>query len=732
MERDAAEEEMETESPALGAAAKAADSLATSPAFSPQDHDTAPDSLPLPPGEGGGGPRGKSPGSMRPRESGTPPVNNNMEVTRKATDGRQIRSVNLLPGEELWVIATSPVDGATPEDPRIPRCGTLMATRPETTEVLPVPLKHTDVQASIDGYIATVGVTQQFHNPYESRIEAEYIFPLPQNAAVNEFVMTIGERKIRGVIREREEAIRIHNTARAQGHVSALLQQERPNIFTQKVANIEPGHQIDINIRYFHTLQYDDGAYEFVFPMVVGPRFNPAGTSDGVGAVPSSQPGSSGQPTEVAYLTPQKRSGHDIAVTVNLNAGLEVGDVRSINHEVELQTVSECQRRIVLSAKDSIPNRDFVLRYSVAGDQIRSAMLTHEDSNGKYFTMMICPPAELSRIERSPMEMVFVLDCSGSMRGRPLEQAKQAVEYALSQLTPRDTFQIIQFSNSASQLGTVPIVATPENLQRGLTYLRSLNGSGGTQMIEGLCAALDFPHDEGRFRLVTFLTDGFIGNEQQILEAVSARLGDSRIFSFGVGTSTNRFLMDRMAILGRGAVSYLSLNEDAVGVMSRFEERISHPALTDLALDFGEMEVMDVYPPRLPDLVYGRPVVITGQFRGRPSAVTVNGRAGMKPVSYTIEPNAHGDSPDSHPGIAAVWARMKIRDLMLQTAQRPEESSELQKVVTETALNHNLMSSFTSFVAVDSLSRTEGDFGTTIKVPVPLPEGVRYDTTVGQ
>lgn len=635
---------------------------------------------------------------------------------------------DLMPGEELWVIAKGFTSTPQPPEDR-PGCGCLMAKLPDVEKEIPVPLKHTSVTGNIDGYIASVDVTQQFQNPYSSKIEAVYVFPLPDNAAVNEFVMTVGERKIRGIIREREQAEKIYNEARSQGHVASLLTEERPNIFTQKVANIEPGKQIDINIRYFNTLRYDDGAYEFVFPMVVGPRYNPPATTDGIGSVARGGNAVSGQNTEVQYMAPNERSGHDVSVSLNIKAGVNIENVRCVNHSVDIKESSESERQITLSPSDSIPNKDFVLRYKVAGEQIKTAMMTHKDDHGQYFTMMLYPPAELKQVQRSPMEMVFVLDCSGSMNGRPLDQARAAVTHALQKLTPRDTFQIIDFSNTASQLGPAPINATPENLRNGLAYLASLNGRGGTEMIEGLKAALDFPHDEGRYRVVSFMTDGYIGNDADILHAVAQKTGDSRIFSFGVGQSPNRYLMDRMALLGRGAVAYLSLNDDPVQIMEQFHESISHPAMTDLSINWGNMNVTDVYPQIIPDLIVGRPVVLTGRFTGEPGTVTVNGRSGMQPVSYSVALDAR-DANKEHKGIGAVWARLKIADLMAQISRTPDQAEQIQQSVLRTALDYSLMSALTAFVAVDSMTKTEGAFGTTVAVPVPVPEGVRYDTAV--
>jgi Ca-activated chloride channel family protein len=650
-------------------------------------------------------------------------------VIRGNTESPTARvTFDLMPGEELWVIAKGFTSTPQPPEDR-PGCGCLMAKLPDVEKEVPVPLKHTSVTGNIDGYIASVDVTQQFQNPYSSKIEAVYVFPLPENAAVNEFVMTVGERKIRGIIREREQAEKIYNEARSQGHVASLLTEERPNVFTQKVANIEPGKQIDINIRYFNTLRYDDGAYEFVFPMVVGPRYNPPATTDVIDSVARGAHNASGQNTEVQYLAPNERSGHDVSVSLNIKAGVNIENVRCVNHSVDIKESSESERQITLSPSDSIPNKDFVLRYKVAGEQIKTAMMTHKDDHGQYFTMMLYPPAELKQVQRSPMEMVFVLDCSGSMNGRPLDQARAAVTHALQKLIPRDTFQIIDFSNTASQLGPAPINATPENLRNGLAYLASLNGRGGTEMIEGLKAALDFPHDEGRYRVVSFMTDGYIGNDADILHAVAQKTGDSRIFSFGVGQSPNRYLMDRMALLGRGAVAYLSLNDDPVRIMEQFQDSISHPAMTDLSINWGSMNVTDVYPQIVPDLIVGRPVVLTGRFTGELGTVTVNGRTGMQPVSYSVALDAR-DANKEHKGIGAVWARLKIADLMAQISRTPDQAEQIQQSVLRTALDYSLMSALTAFVAVDSMTKTEGAFGTTVAVPVPVPEGVRYDTAV--
>jgi len=595
------------------------------------------------------------------------------------------------------------------------------------TEKVPLPLKHTDVKGRVCGYIATVEVTQQFQNPFSEKIEAVYVFPLPDNAAVNEFIMVIGERRIRGIIRERQEAEEIYREARRQGHVASLLTQERPNIFTQRVANIEPGKQIDVNIKYFNTLAYADGWYEFVFPMVVGPRFNPPGSTDGVGAVGRGSAGVSGQSTEVQYLKPGERSGHDISLAVDIDAGVKIEEVACSSHAIKKDTDGSEKVRVKLSEFDSIPNKDFVLRFKVAGDTVKSALVTHRDQRGGFFTLMLYPPEDLKQLRRAPMEMVFVLDCSGSMNGEPIAKAKDAVKRALRKLEPDDTFQVVQFSMSSSKFGRDPVAATPDNVRRALAYVDDLRGEGGTMMIEGIKAALDFPHDPRRFRLVTFLTDGYIGNEIEILGEIHQRLGSARIFSFGVGSSVNRYLLDRMAKLGKGAVAYLGPGDSGAQVVDQFYDSISHPALTDVHIDWGDLDVTDVYPRRIPDLFVGRPIVVTGRFKGQKgTAIRIAGRVGEYEKKIRIP--VKFDNRATHPGIACVWARKRIEDLATQSTYNA--SSNLPAEIKQTALEYGLMSAYTAFIAVDSTQITQGDHGVTVAVPVPVPEGVRYDTTV--
>ncbi|MBL8990264.1 MAG: VWA domain-containing protein [Phycisphaerae bacterium] len=643
--------------------------------------------------------------------------------------------------EEIWVIRRADRPAVDPARDDLPGSGSMVCSQPQPdgqTRPVPIPLKHTAVHAAVSGHVAAVEVVQQYHNPFSSKIEAVYVFPLPENAAVSDFVMTIGTRRIRGVIRDRAEAEQIYADARAAGRVASLMTQERPNIFTQKVANIDPGAAIDVAITYYNTLAYNDGWFEFVLPMVVGPRYNPPGFYDGVGAAPNRAAGASGQPVEVQYLRPGERSGHDISVALTIDGAVPLAAIESRSHAVSVQRDAANPRRaaVTLSPLDRIPNRDLVVRWQVAGDSVRSGGQWVADASGdRFFNLLLVPPRDVASIPRKPVEMVFVLDCSGSMSGRPIEQAVAAAERGLRRLQPGDTFQVINFAQSASQLGPAPLAASPANIDRAVAYLRSLFAQGGTEMINGIRASLEFPHDPQRLRYVVFLTDGFIGNEQDILAAIHARLGGARIFSFGVGSSTNRYLLDAMARAGRGCVAHVAAGDNPVEIIDRFFDRVSRPAITDLSVSVLGAADAEIFPAAPPDLYVGRVVSLSGripaaQAADGPVRVMVRGSVNGRPYQSVVE---LAQAPSARPGgapapLPRIWARHKIADLVdhAPAARAAAVAEELRSV----ALRFGLLSVSTSFIAVDSLTQTMGAQGTTVPVPVPVPDGVRSDTTV--
>ncbi len=605
-----------------------------------------------------------------------------------------------------------------------------------------LPLKHTKVEAEISGFVSRVKVTQTFTNPYQEPIEAVYVFPLPQDAAVNDMQIRIADRVIKSDIKKREEARKIYEEARDAGKTAALLEQERPNIFSQSVANIMPGSDILVEITYDEVLKYEKGGYEFVFPMVVGPRFIPGTPTgqQGGGWAPDTDKVPDASRITPPVLKPGERNGHDIELSVKLNAGLAVRAVRSPSHQIELAPElpevpvadgvvnGPCQ--VTLSPADAIPNKDFVLRYDVAGAKPEVGFLAHRGDLGGYFLLMFQPPEQADAADITPKEMVFVVDTSGSMSGEPIALVKQAMRHALKNLNPDDTFQIIRFSESASPFAKEPLPNTPENVRRGLSYINGLEGEGGTMMIEGIKAALDYPLADNRLRIVCFMTDGYIGNESEILDAIQRKIGrQTRLFSLGVGSSVNRYLLDRMADVGRGAVQYVVLNEKPDEAVNKFYERVRNPVLTDIRVDWAGLDVRDLIPARIPDLFTGQPIFALGRFEQAGSAtVKVQGRVGGREVTYDVAVTLPAESA-ANAALAPLWARGRIKELSAE--QYGGENPDVVKAITDLALKYRLMSPYTSFVAVEEKVVNEDGKPRTIQVPVEMPEGVSYEGVFG-
>ncbi len=605
---------------------------------------------------------------------------------------------------------------------RAPSQGVLQVRHDDATWELP--LIDTQVDAEIAGFVVDVEVQQVFGNPFDEPIEATYLFPLPDNSAVNDMVMQIGERRIVGEIHRRAEAREIYEQARNSGRTAALLDQERPNMFTQHVANILPGEQIEITIHFVQTLNYEDGGYEWSFPTVVGPRYIPA---EGTGA---SKPRDDAHRLDAPYAA--ATTGHKIAVQVSLDAGVPIQDLRSPSHKLLVQHENESNATISLDPEDRIPNKDFVLRYDVAGDAPDAALLTHRSGLGGYFLLMIQPQSEdaLSDATVTPKEMVFVVDTSCSMSGYPLDKAKDVMRLAISEMNPDDRFTVLNFSEKVSALSPLPLPNTSYNRRTGTRFVNSFRGAGGTEMLSGIKAALDLPADDELLRTVLFLTDGYIGNEEAILNAIQQRLGRSRLYSLGVGSSVNRYLLDRMAKMGRGHVQYLRPDEDASDTIEGFYERIRNPVLTDIEVEWQGVEVESVMPDPVPDLFTGQPVILVGRYDkpGRGS-VTIRGRVRGKEVSQTI-PVLLPRKQDDHGALASLWARTVIEDL--ESRQYGRSSKALEDEITELALEYRLMSRYTSFVAVEEQVRNDGDGPPkTVRVPLEGPEFVDMERTLG-
>jgi Ca-activated chloride channel family protein len=598
------------------------------------------------------------------------------------------------------------------------------------------PLKHTDVKAEISGFLSRVRVTQEFENPFKEKIEAVYTFPLPQAAAVDDMTMMVGGRTVRGRILRREEAQAVYEAARSNGQVAGLLDQERPNIFTQSVANIMPGEKVTVTISYVETLKYEDGSYQFVFPMVVAPRYIPsAATSAGAG-------GTSPNTTQVpdaSRITPPvtpkgTRVGHDISVDVSLDAGVPIDELKSISHEIDVERPNGWSAHVRLKNRDEIPNKDFVLKYDVAGRRVEDAMLTHRTDKGGFFTFILQPPDRVTVEDVTPKEIVFVLDTSGSMSGFPIEKAKESMKLALDGLYPQDTFNLITFAGDTSILFPQPVPATKENMAKAQKFLETREGGGGTEMMKAIRAALDPSDAGGHIRIVCFMTDGEVGNDMEIISEVKKH-PNARVFSFGIGSSVNRFLLDKIAEEGRGEAEYVSLNDDGSAAARKFHERIRSPLLTDISIEWAGLPVADVYPKRIPDLFSAKPVILTGRYTaGGRGVIRLKGKMSGRDFVREI-PVELPEAEARHDVLATLWARTRIDDLMSKDyagIQQNNAHADLKETITQLGLEYRLMTQFTSFVAVEEMVVTDAGQPRRIEVPIEMPEGMSREGVSGE
>jgi Ca-activated chloride channel family protein len=598
-----------------------------------------------------------------------------------------------------------------------------------------VPLKHTGIKTEISGFVARIEVTQEFENVLPDAVEAVYVFPLPHESAVDGMTMTVGEREIRAVIKERDEAHKIFEQARNTGHTAALLDQERPNIFTQSVTNIPPNGTVQIKLSVLELLKYEAGTYEFAFPLVVGPRYIPGNpTSPGDhGTMPNSDqvPDASRISPPVAGVhTDDARAGHDVSMEVNLAAGVPVGDVESTSHKIFADRTGADSYHVTLADQAVPPNKDFILKYKVAGTGISDAILTHADKTGGYFTLILQPPDRPQEKALVPRQLIFVVDTSGSMWGFPLDMAKKTVQRALDNLRKDETFNLITFSGDTRILFPEPVPATPENVAKAKEVLAGVYGGGGTEMMKAIRTALgddagaDKPMEADPIRVVCFMTDGYVGNDADIIAEIKKH-SDARVFSFGIGTAVNRFLLTKMAEEGHGDVEFVTAPGEAQAAADRFYERVHSPVLTNIAIDWHGLPVTDVYPKDVRDLFSAKPIIITGRYSGNPAGkITIKGYQGTGDYSRTI-PVDFSSADASNAALEKIWARHKVEDLMSQDWNGIQSGNSKYKAdIIKVGLEHSLATQYTSFVAVEERTVVSDGKPVKVEVPVELPEGV--------
>ena len=597
------------------------------------------------------------------------------------------------------------------------------------------PLRTIRVRTEISAFVATSTVEHVFDNLADDPIEAVYVFPLGHDAAVDDFEIEIGGRVVRGEIQRREEARRTYEQARAAGHTAALLDQERPNVFTQRVANIEPGVPVTVRLRTVEVVPYEAGTYRWTFPLTVGPRYRADGSSAEEVVTPAAVRARPSAPSvETPVARPGTTDGPEVDIEVALDAGVPIRSIETEGPPARVTRTSDHGARLRLG-DGARADQDLMLRWNVSSDRPAVALLAHRTGVDGFFTLLVQPKGSISVEEAMPKEIVFVLDTSGSMSGLPIEASKRFVRQALRTLGPRDQFNLVRFAGGAETFSPAPLAGDEGSVSRALAWIDQLEAGGGTEMLAGFRAAFARPADPGRLRTVVFLTDGYIGNEHDILGAIRPVLGSARISTIGVGTGVNHHLLDSMAELGGGEFVLVRPDVDPHRALARVREWMTKPYLTDLQIDWGALPVVDVVPETPRDLGSGQTLAVVGRALGSGrGVVTIRGRLAGTPWQQQIEVDLP-DRSEAHPGLPSIWARHRIEELLRNEAGLvPDEMSDSLRVeVTALALEFRLMSPFTSFVAVED-HRVANPQGAprTVHQPSLLPAGVSFEGIFGK
>jgi Ca-activated chloride channel family protein len=594
-------------------------------------------------------------------------------------------------------------------------------------EMIGFPLKHTAITAKVGGTLARYEVEQEFDNPYDEPIEAVYVFPLGDDGAVSGYQITIGDRTIRGDIHTKDDARHIYDEARAAGHTAAIIEQNKPNIFTQRIANIAPHEAIKIKITYIEMPDYNGGTYALVVPLTVGPRYLPA---DHVGANPVAAHaylGGSPRPavTSIPYID-ATRASSTVSFTAELDPGVPIVNVSSPSHDIVTEPETATRSRVTLGRSDEIPNRDLIIRYQTAGAQTTVGLVTHRVDENGYFVLNIQPKATYRTGDITSREVLIVIDRSGSMDGAPLAQAKAVASALIDSLSERDSFNVIAFSSGVASMSDRAVACDAGGKQRGLDYLKVMQSGGGTEMEQGVVRMLQSTPGNDRIRTVYFLTDGFVGNDDVVVGAAKKLLGTNRIFTVGIGSAPNRSLLDRLAQAGRGFASYLTLTEPAAPLAKDLIKRSAYPYLTDISIDWGGLEVSQLTPAIVPDVYAGQPIVISGRYNnpgtGKIQVSATNaGRRVVIPIDAELPARA-----DFEP-VASLWARRQIEVLM---SNRDEQDPS--GPVAALGLRYHLVTEYTSFVAVDRTRIVSNGQVRVVEQPAIVPEGVNPATTIDE
>ncbi len=598
----------------------------------------------------------------------------------------------------------------------------------------PLTRLETRVDIQVTGLLARTRVQQTFRNTGNTWAEAIYVFPLPENAAVDRLRMQVGLRVIEGQIKERQAAQSLYKKARDEGRRASLVEQERPNLFTTSVANLGPGEEIQVKIEYQQTLRYVDGEFRLRFPLVVGPRYIPAGPQAEMGGLPGHAV------ADAARITPPVRSpeeglGNPVSIRVELHAGFALQQVRSTHHEIHTTSLNP-QSVVVNLAASSVPaDRDFELLWTPQPQQAPAAAWfrqTHEPM--EYGLLLLMPPrGEDVALDAPPRELIFVLDTSGSMHGDSIVQARQALQLALQRLRPVDRFNVVYFNQKSHALFDVPQAATPDIVSQARQVVANLVAEGGTEMLPAIRLALATAKDssvESHLRQVVFLTDGSVGNEAELFAAIQANLGNSRLFTIGIGSAPNSHFMVKAAEYGRGTYTYIGDTRQVAERMQKLFRKLEQTALTRVQIHWPADTEVEMFPQRIPDLYQGEPMMLVFRSPAIPSSLTVSGYYGTQPWQSEIPlPQDNAES-----SIAPEWARRRIASLTTRQreAGSDRERETLRQEMVQTALEHHLVSPYTSLVAVETTPVRPLEAGLQSEaVKTNLPKGWHHQAVFG-
>ncbi len=579
-----------------------------------------------------------------------------------------------------------------------------------------LPLKDTQVDVAISGVIADVRVRQTYRNEGSRAINATYVFPASTQAAVYGMQMRFRDEIITAKIKEREIAKEEFETAKKEGKSASLLEQARPNVFTMNLANIMPQDEIVIELRYTELLIPTDGVYEFVYPTVVGPRYGSSENQDDASV-------------STKHLREGEKQESTLHISARVSAGLPIREISCPSHQIAPKWKSPGVALLSLNDPDPFQgNRDFILKYRLSGDQINSGLLLFEGEDENFFLYMAQPPQQIRTEDIPPREYIFVVDVSGSMSGFPLDTTKLLLQELLGNLRPNDYFNVVLFSGDSTVLSETSLEANLENTVHAMDLIDQQRGSGGTELLEAMKRAMGLPHAQGVSRSLVVVTDGYISAEKEAFDYIRDNLGQANIFSFGIGSSVNRYLIEGIAKAGMGEPFVITNENEAAATAAKFREYIQNPLLTNVQVRANGFDIYDVQPRVLPDLFARRPIIVFGKWRGPLTGTfELSGTTGGGAYSSTLDVQSV-QADEGNRAIRYLWARSRISELSDYGSSNIDDGRI--KEITAIGLRYNLLTNYTSFIAIrERIVNPDGDAGG-VNQSVPLPLGVT-DMAVG-